>query len=114
MARWLVRSHGLVGRLLDYFLGEHSLHPELNALPVNVHTQKRLPMRDEYNTAEWHHFLALISQLIVQCQQPQTLPLIMGSPQPALPQLCPSPGLVPLTDEGDGAAALSGTSTTAF
>ena len=99
VARWLVQSHGLVGRLLDYFLGEHSLHPELNALPVNPHTQKRLPMRDEYNTAEWHRFLALISQLIVQCQQPQTLPVSVGSPQAALPQLCPSPGLVPLTEK---------------
>ena len=99
VARWLVRSHGLVGRLLDYFLGEHSLHPELNALPLSLHTQKRLPMRDEYNTAEWHHFLALISQLIVQCQQPQTLPVYVGSPEAALPQLCPTPGLVALTEK---------------
>ena len=99
VARWLVRPHGMVGRLLDFFLGEQSLHPELNALPLNLHTQKRLPMRDEYNTAEWHHFLALIATLIQQCRQPQSLPVAVGSVAAALPQLASSPEQVPLSEK---------------
>ena len=100
VARWLVRPpNGLLGRLLDLFLGDHSLHPELNQLPVHPHTNKRQPMRDDYHTPEWHHFLALSSRLIVQCQQPQMLPVSVGTPQAALPQLSPSPDLVPLTEQ---------------
>ena len=99
VAKWLVRSNGMLGRLLDFFLGEHSLHPDLNHLDIHPHTLKRTPMRDDYHTPEWQHFLALIAHLMVQCQQPQVLPVSVGSSQAALPQLSPFPDLVPLTEK---------------
>jgi ubiquitin C-terminal hydrolase len=75
-------QHGMVAKLIDFFLGDDSPHPEVNDLPLTSQG-KRIEIGSKWVHPDWKYFLQLFENLVLCC-------LPAGADQPLPPTLVAS------------------------